>query len=54
MFLQEADFHQMKTADQKHIDPRLAGTRKLMILTPNYLTTNQSEKCPQADFEAFL
>ena len=39
----------MKTADQKQTDPRLVGTRRLMMLTPNYFTTNQSEKCLQAD-----
>lgn len=27
-------------------DPRLFGTRKLMMLTPSYLTTSQSEECP--------
>jgi len=30
----------------KHVDPRLAGNRKLMMLTTDYLTTNQSEECP--------
>ena len=29
--------------------PRPLGTRRLMMLTPTYLTTNQSEECPQAD-----
>ena len=32
----------------KHVDPRSVGTRKLM-LTLDYLTTNQSEECPCAD-----
>ena len=32
----------------KHVDPRSVGTRKLM-LTVNYLTTNQSEECPRTD-----
>ena len=30
--LQVADLHQMKTADHKHIDPRLVETKKLMML----------------------
>ena len=38
LFLQEAAPHQMKTTDLKNIDPRLVGTRKLMTLTPDYLT----------------
>ena len=33
----------------KHVDPRLAGNRKLVMLTTNYLTTSQSEECPQGD-----
>ena len=41
--------HQMKTADLQNIDPRLIGTRRLMMLTPHYLITNRSEECPQAD-----
>ena len=40
-------------ADHHHVDPRPAGTRRFMMLTlkipPCYLTTNQSEGCPQAD-----
>jgi len=36
-------------AAHKHVDPRLAGTRRLMKLTPDYLTINQSEGCPQAN-----
>ena len=36
-------------ADHPHGDPRLVGTRRLMMLTPSYLTTNQSEERPQAD-----
>ena len=39
-------------ADHKHVDPRLVGTRTLMIKIPEtppcYLTTNQSEQSPQA------
>ena len=35
--------------DHKHKDPRLAGTRKLMMLTSSYLTTNQSEESPHID-----
>ena len=27
---------------------RLVGTRRLMMLTPIYVTTNQSEECPRA------
>lgn len=34
--------------EHKHMDPRLVGTRKLMIeipgIPPSYLTTNQSEE----------
>ena len=33
----------------KYIDPRLVGTRRLVRLTPDYLTTSQSEECPQID-----
>ena len=33
----------------KHIDLRLTGTRRLIILTPNYLTIKQSGKYPGAD-----
>ena len=29
--------------------PKLVGTRRLMMLTLNYLTTSQSEECPWAD-----
>ena len=29
-------------AVRKHVDSRPVGTRKLVMLTPNYLTTNQS------------
>ena len=32
-------------ATHKHIDPRLVGTRRVMMLAPNYLTNNQSEEC---------
>ena len=34
------------TAAHKHIDPRPVGTRRLMRLTPDYFTTNQSEEYP--------
>ena len=30
----------------KQLDPRLVETRRLMMLTPTYLTTNQSEEGP--------
>ena len=33
----------------KHTDPRRVETRRLMMLTPNYLITNRSEQCPWAD-----
>ena len=36
-------------AAYKHVDPRQVRTRRLMMLTPNHLTTNQAEKCLQAD-----
>ena len=36
-------------AAHKHVDARPVGTRRLMVLTPNYLTTHQSGKCPWAD-----
>ena len=36
-------------ADHLHVDPRPVGTRRLMMLTPDDLTANQSEECPQAD-----
>ena len=36
-----------------HGDPRPVGTRRLMLLTPDDLTTNQSEECPQADHALF-
>ena len=36
-------------AAYKHVDPRPVGTRRLVMLTPDYLTTNQSEVCPLAD-----
>ena len=35
-------------AAHEHGDPRLAGTRGLMMLTPDFLTINQSEECPRA------
>lgn len=34
-------------ADHKHSDPRQFGTRRLMILTPDYITTSQSEEGPR-------
>ena len=33
----------------KHVDPRRVGNRRWKTVTPTYLTTNQSEKRPQAD-----
>ena len=36
-------------ADQKCVDPSCLITRRLLILTPNYLIINQSEECPWAD-----
>ena len=36
-------------AAHKHRGPRLIRTRGLMMLTPDYLTTNQSEECPPPD-----
>ena len=41
-------------AAHKHTDPRLVGTKKLVMLTPSYLTTNQSEEFPWADHTLFL
>ena len=35
------------------IDPRPVGTKRLMMLTPDYLTSNPSEECPQADYALF-
>ena len=35
------------------LDPRPDGTRRLMMLTPTYLTTNQSDDCPRADYPVF-
>ena len=32
---------------------RPVGTTQCMMLTPNYLTTNQSEECPRADHTLF-
>ena len=34
-------------------DPRPVGTKRLMMLTPDYLTSNPSEECPQADYALF-
>ena len=36
-------------APHKHTDPRLVETRRLIMLTPDYPTTNQSEEYPWAD-----
>ena len=38
-------------AARKHVGPRLVGTRRLMMLIVDYLTTSQLEECPQADLE---
>ena len=38
-----------RDADHKHLDSRLVGTSRLIMLTPDYLTTSQSEEGPQAD-----
>ena len=35
-------------ADHSHVDPRLAGLRRLVLLTPKSLTIHQPEH-PQAD-----
>ena len=32
----------------QHINPRTVGTRRLMMLTPDYLTTSELEECPWA------
>nr|XP_060165840.1 basic proline-rich protein-like [Globicephala melas] len=45
------------SAAHKHGDPRPVGTRRLLMPTPDDLTTSQSEECPRADhalFEPFL
>ena len=34
--------------------PMLIGTRRMMMLIPNYFTTNQSEGCPQVDHTLLL
>ena len=41
-------------AAHKNIDPSLVGTRRLMTLTLNYLTTHSSRKCPGADHALLL
>ena len=49
--------HQMEEvvyAAHEHIDPRLVGTRRLMTLTPSYLTTHQSEESPRVDLILLL
>ena len=38
----------------KHIDPRPVGNKSLRMVTPDYLTTNQSKKCPRADYALLL
>ena len=30
----------------KQVDPKPVGTRRMMMLTPDYITTNQSEDRP--------
>ena len=40
---------EVNCAAHKHGGPRLIKTRGLMMLTPDYLTTNQSEECPPPD-----
>ena len=37
-----------------HLDSRPVRTRRLMMLTPSYLTTNQSEERPRADHVLLL
>ena len=32
-------------AAHKYADPRLVGNRRLMMVTPTYLTINESEEC---------
>ena len=36
-------------AVHEHVDQRPGGTRRLMMLTLDYLTTNQSKDCPRVD-----
>ena len=36
-----------------HVDSRPVGTRRLMMLIPDYLTTNQAENCPPVDHAIF-
>ena len=38
---------EVNSVAHKHGDPRLVGTSRLMMLTLTYLTTNQSEECPE-------
>ena len=33
----------------KQVDPKPVGTRRMMMLTPDYITTNQSEDRPWVD-----
>ena len=40
-------------ADHKHVDSRPVETRRLIMLIPNYLTTNQSEECLWADHASY-
>ena len=39
---------------QEHTDPRPVGTRRLMMLTLDYLSTSHSEGRPQADHALIL
>ena len=41
-------------AAHQHVDFRPVGTRRLMMLSPTNLTTNPSEKCPQADHSLII
>ena len=42
-------WEKLKFAAHKHVGPRMVRTRRLTMMTPTYLTTNQSEECPRAD-----
>ena len=35
------------------VDPRRVGATRLVVLTPTYLTANQSKDCPRADHTLF-
>ena len=41
-------------ATHKHAHPRLVGARRLMMLIPTYITTDQSEECPRAHHALLL